>query len=386
MAGGVAAQGVSRARAARPVPSGASPLQGRHGPRFIGRMRLLLSLLSVSHLLAAQPPAPPRPAPPAPRRPAAPVAPLPPNELGRIPIVEWHQVGDADGSYRVSRARFLAELTALHARGYVPIALDDLLSGRIDLPAGTSPVLFTFDDSSPSQFRYRLRGDRLEVDSSSALGILEGFLAQHPDWSPRGVFCLLPAADAGHAFFGDKGIDGQQTAWRFPKLRHLVARGYELCNHTLWHARLDKASSALVREQLARGVMAIDSAVPGYRVRALALPYGLWPKDRSLAVAGEWTPPPRRGGAPSRAPVRYRHEAVFLVAGGPARSPHDPAFDPLALPRVPLQGGTSLTRTLDALDRPGPQSRYVSDGNPATVARPATGAAAGAAAAAPQKR
>jgi peptidoglycan/xylan/chitin deacetylase (PgdA/CDA1 family) len=345
-------------------------------------MRLLLLLLGVSHVVAAQPPAPPRPAPPAPRRTASPVAPLPPNELGRIPIVEWHQVGDTDGSYKVSRARFLAELTALHARGYVPIALDDLLTGRIDLPAGTSPVLFTFDDSSPSQFRYRQRNGQLVIDSTSALGILEGFLAQHPDWAPRALFCLLPAADAGHAFFGDKGIDGQQTAWRFPKLRHLVARGYELCNHTLWHARLDKASPALVREQLARGVMAIDSAVPGYRVRALALPYGLWPKDRALAVAGEWTPPPRRGATAPRAPVRYRHEAVFLVAGGPARSPHDPAFDPLALPRVPLQGGTSLTRTLDALDRPGPHSRYVSDGNPATVARPAAAAAA----AAPQKR
>ena len=303
---------------------------------------------------------------------AQPRAPLPsraPNELGRIPILEWHLVGDADGTYKVSRARFLAELTELHARGYVPIGLDALLSGRIDLPAGASPVLLTFDDSSPSQFRYVEQGGRLAVDSTSALGILEAFLARHPDWPPRALFCLLPAADAGHAFFGDKGIEGQRTAWRHPKLRHLVARGYELCNHTLWHARLDKASPALVREQLARGAMAIDSAVPGYRVRALALPYGLWPRDRTLAVAGEWTPPARRG-APPPAPVRYRHEAVFLVAGGPARSPHDPAFNPLALPRVPLQGGTSLTRTLDALDRPGPGGRYVSDGNPATVARP----------------
>jgi hypothetical protein len=349
-------------------------------------MRLfVVPLLCLTGVLSAQSPASPRPTPPVPGRAPSPVAPLPPNELGRIPIVEWHQVGDTDGSYKVSRARFLAELTALHARGYVPIALDDLLTGRIDLPAGKSPVLFTFDDSSPSQFRYLMRNGQLVIDSTSALGILEGFLARHPDWAPRALFCLLPAADAGHAFFGDKGIDGQQTAWRFPKLRHLVARGYELCNHTLWHARLDKASPALVQEQLARGVMAIDSAVPGYRVRALALPYGLWPKARALAVAGAWTPPPRRGrgaAGPAPAPVRYRHEAIFLVAGGPARSPHDPAFDPLALPRVPLQGGTSLTRTLDALDRPGPTSRYVSDGNPSTVARPATGTAA----AAPQKR
>ncbi len=28
------------------------------------------------------------------------------------------------------------------------------------------------------------------------------------------------------------------------------------------------------------------SAVPGYRVRAFALPYGLWPKNRALAARG----------------------------------------------------------------------------------------------------
>ena len=293
-----------------------------------------------------------------------------PNELGRIPILEWHLIGDRDGTYRVSRARFRAELELLHARGYVPISLADLLARRIDLPAGRSPVLFTFDDASPGQFRYVERNGRLTIDSTSGVGILLDFIRTHPDWQPRGVFCLLPAADAGHAFFGNKGIDGQQTAWRFPKLRFLVEQGFELCNHTLWHARLDRAGSALVREQLARGALAIDSAVPGYPLRALALPFGLWPRQRALARAGEWHDP-KTGRI-----TRYRHAAIFLVTGGPARSPFDPRFDPLALPRVPLQGGTRLQTTLDLMDQPdGPLARYVSDGVPATVARPAAAAA-----------
>ena len=291
--------------------------------------------------------------------------PLVPNEMGRIPIVEWHQVVDADGTYKVSRARFLAELTELHDRGYVPISLGDYLDRKIDIPSGKSPVLFTFDDASPSQFSYIEKGGQLTIDPRSAIGILNDFIKKHTDWKPRGVFCLLPAAQVGHAFFGDKGIDGQKTEWRFQKVQYLQQQGYDLCNHTLWHAQLNKYSDAVVQEQLARGVMAIDSAVPGYKVRALALPYGIWPKNRPLAYSGSWFD------RKSKRDIKYNNEAVFEVAGGPARSPYDPEFNARKLPRVPLQGGTKLKPTLDAMDRPGPMARYVSDGNPATVAKPA---------------
>jgi peptidoglycan/xylan/chitin deacetylase (PgdA/CDA1 family) len=288
-----------------------------------------------------------------------------PNELGRIPIVEWHQVVDADGNYKVSRERFKAELKELHDRGYVPISLAEYLDKKIDLPAGKSPVLFTFDDASPSQFRYLDRGGKLVVDPTSAVGILLDFIKANPDWKAKGLFCALPAAQAGHAFFGDKGIDGQLSAWRFLKLKFLVEQGFELCNHTLWHAQLNKYSDGVVQEQLARGALAIDSAVPGYVVRGMALPYGIWPKNKALAYAGSWHD------AKGKRDVRYKNEAVFEVAGGPARSPYDPQFNAKALPRVPLQGGTKLTPTLDAMDKPGPMARYVSDGNPAVVAKPA---------------
>jgi peptidoglycan/xylan/chitin deacetylase (PgdA/CDA1 family) len=291
-------------------------------------------------------------------------APRTPNEMGRIPIVEWHQIVDADGSYKVSRDRFRAELNELYSRGYVPISLADLLDKHIDLPAGKSPVLFTFDDASPSQFSYLERNGALEIDPRSGVGILMDFIKTHPDWKPRGLFCVLPAAAAGHAFFGEKGIDGQKSAWRFPKLKFLVDQGFELCNHTLWHAMLNKYNDAVVQEQLARGAMAIDSAVPGYKVRGFALPYGLWPKNRPLAFAGSWYD------KKAKRAVTYTNEAVFEVAGGPARSPYDPQFTPRSLPRVPLQGGTKLTPTLDAMDKPGPMARYVSDGDVKTVAKP----------------
>ena len=295
---------------------------------------------------------------------ATPTGPRVPNELGRIPIVEWHQVVAADGTYKVSRERFRAELRELHARGYVPVSLSELLDKTMDIPVGKTPVLFTFDDASPSQFRYLERNGSLVVDPTSAVGMLLDFIKGHPDWKPKGLFCVLPAAEAGHAFFGDKGIDGQKTEWRFKKVQFLASQGFELCNHTLWHAKLNKYSDAVVQEQLARGAMAIDSAVPGYQVRGLALPYGLWPKNRALAFNGSWYD------KQSKRSVRYHHEAVFQVSVGPARSPFDPAFNPKSLPRVPLQGGTTLSTTLDQMDKPGAWARYVSDGNPKTVAQP----------------
>jgi hypothetical protein len=294
----------------------------------------------------------PATAPSATTQPATPTGPRVPNELGRIPIVEWHQVVAADGTYKVSRERFRAELRELHARGYVPVNLSELLDKTMDVPAGKTPVLFTFDDASPSQFRYIERNGTLVVDPTSAVGMLLDFIKGHSDWKAKGLFCLLPAAEAGHAFFGDKGIDGQKTEWRFKKVQFLASQGFELCNHTLWHAKLNKYSDAVVQEQLARGAMAIDSAVPGYRVRGLALPYGSWYDMKS------------------KRSVRYHHEAVFQVSGGPARSPFDPAFNPKSLPRVPLQGGTTLSTTLDQMDKPGAWARYVSDGNPKTVAQP----------------
>ena len=295
--------------------------------------------------------------------PVAPSGPRTPNELGRIPILEWHQVVDADGSYKVSRERFKAELAELYRRDYVPVNLSEILDKTIDIPAGKSPVLFTFDDASPSQFRYLEKNGQLVVDPTSALGILQDFIKAHPDWKPKGLFCMLPAAAVGHAFFGEKGIDGQKSEWRLKKVQYLHAQGFELCNHTLWHAMLNKYPDAVVQEQLARGALAIDSAVPGYKIRGMALPYGLWPKNRALAYSGSWYD--KKG----KRELRYANEAVFEVAGGPARSPYDPQFNPRSLPRVPLQGGTKLTPTLDAMDKPGAMARYVSDGNPKTVAK-----------------
>ena len=291
-----------------------------------------------------------------------------PNELGRIPVLEYHLIGDRNATYERTREGLRKDLEVLYARGYRPVNMTDVLDRKLDLPRGMSPVVLVFDDASPSQFRYVEKNGQLEIDPTTAVGIIEGFRKTHPDWAARGVFCMLSGAEAGRSFFGNKNIEGQKTEWRFRKVQWLQQQGYELCNHTLWHANLARYSDAVVQEQIARGQMAIDSAVPGYKVRTFALPQGAWPKNRALAHTGSWTE--KKSGRT----VRYRNEAILEVAGGPTRSPFDPEFNGLSVKRVQVIGDSLVTRTLNQLEKAG--QRYVADGDARAVARPAAPAKA----------
>lgn len=283
-----------------------------------------------------------------------------PNELGRIPVLEYHLIGDKEARWERERGQFRKDLELLYARGYRPVTASEMFDKKIDLPRGLSPVVFTFDDASPGQFRYIERNGQLEIDPGSAVGIWLDFAKQHPDWKNKAVWCMLSGAEAGRSFFGNKDIEGQKTEWRHRKVKFLADQGFELCNHTLWHAQLSKYPDAFVQEQIARLQLAVDSAVPGYKIRTFALPLGLWPKNRALAERGSWTDPK------SGKTTSYQHDVVLEVSGGPNVSPHDPAFKGNSVDRVQVYVN-ELEKTLDYLDKNG--TRYVSDGNPGTVAR-----------------
>ncbi|MHB1095833.1 MAG: polysaccharide deacetylase family protein [Gemmatimonadaceae bacterium] len=275
-------------------------------------------------------------------RPALSQAPAPSLPY-KIPILQYHLIGDTDSRWKRSRDGFRRDLQILYDRGYRPITIAQLVDHKFDIPRGTSPVVITFDDASPGQFSYIERNGKLEIDPSSAVGIWLDFGRRHRDWKNRATFCVLPAAAEGHAFFGDTGVAGQRTEWRFPKLRFLVQQGFELCNHTLWHGRLDRRSDEAVQEQIARGVLAVDSAIAGYRVRTFALPLGKWPKNRALAQAGSWTD------EKSARTIAYRFDAVLEVTGALAGTPYGPGFNPLEIPRTQVIGD-NLAKLLDQVE------------------------------------
>jgi peptidoglycan/xylan/chitin deacetylase (PgdA/CDA1 family) len=264
-------------------------------------------------------------------------------------ILEYHKVDQPEERWTRTPANFRGDLERLWERGYRLVALNDLLDGRIAIPRGTTPVVLTFDDSSPGQFRLIERNGSWVPDPDCAIGILEAFERLHPEFGRAATFFVLPGADPPNRLFNQKDLAGR-------KLQYLAANGYEIGNHTLWHANLAKYPVRVVRQQLATAQEWIQRHVPGYRIRTLALPMGAYPQDIRWAIEG------------AEGQITYRHDAVLKVAGGAAPSPYARAFDPFHLPRIQALE-SELSHWLAYFER-NPQERYVSDGDASTITVP----------------
>jgi len=137
-----------------------------------------------------------------------------------------------------------------------------------------------------------------------------------------------------------------------------VSHGFEIGNHTLWHANLAKYPEATVRAQVAEAQVWIQRHVPDYKTRSIALPHGVYPADVSWVLHG------------SAKGTTYNHDAVLMVAGGPAPSPFSRTFDPVRLPRIQAVE-RDLAYWLNYFDK-NPNERFVSDGDANSVTVPAS--------------
>jgi len=271
------------------------------------------------------------------------------NEMGRMMILEYHKIDYPEERWTRTPENFRRDLETLYAKGYRVINMGDLLDRRIALPAGTTPVVLTFDDSSPGQFRYLEKNGTLEIDPKCAVGILEAFFKEHPDFGRGGTFYVLPGASPPNRLFNQPAYEGK-------KLQFLASHGYEIGNHTLWHANLAKYPEATVRAQVADAQVWIQKHVPDYKTRTLALPHGVYPPDVSWVLHGT-----AKG-------TTYNHDAVLMVAGGAAPSPYSRAFDPIRLPRIQAVE-RDLVYWLNYFDK-NPLERFVSDGDANSVTVP----------------
>lgn len=305
------------------------------------------------------------PGAPAPERPAAdvpagPVTSFPPNEVGKFLVLEYHRLGERETEFVRTAENFRKDLRALYEAGYRPVTMRQILNGEIDIPAGTSPVVFTIDDASLGQFYLREDGS---VDPGSMMGMWESFRAENPAWDNGAVWCILPAADHPSNFFGEKPSREVPRAEREATIRRkvelLVEHDHEICNHTLYHARLDRArDDTQVQEFIGRGEDSIQVYLPDdYDIVTFALPLGMWPKTRSLAWKG------------SHAGKPYEYRAVLEVSGDANESPFDSRFDPHSVNRF-IVGPGRLERQIAAWEK-NPADRYISDGDPGTITVPA---------------
>lgn len=289
-----------------------------------------------------------------------------PNELGEIMVLEYHRLGSPEGEWVRTAENFRKDLQSLYEKGFRPVTMRQVLEGSIGVPRGTTPVVFTIDDSSRGQFYLREDGS---IDPNTMAGMWDTFQKANAGWTGGAVWCVLPAADHPSNFFGEKASRetprDQREATIRKKVDYLVKNGHEVCNHTLYHARLDKASSdAQVQEWIGRGEDSIKVYLPqDYDLVTLALPLGMWPKNRSLAWKGNWPGRPGQNRA-----VAYEYGAVLEVSGDANESPYDAKFDPHSVDRF-IVGPGRLERQLEAYEK-NPANRFVSDGDPDVISVP----------------
>lgn len=239
----------------------------------------------------------------------------PPNPAGQVLVLEYHRIGEPEGRWQRTPANFRADLERLLAGGYYPINLRDLLAGNLTMvPAGKKPIVLTFDDSTIGQFRLLPDG---QIDPDSAVGILKAFHeAQPADWPMRATFFVLQGPNGpAHNTFG-------QAEWAQQKLEMLVDWGMEVGSHTISHARLNELDPLSLSYELGRSQHNLEAALPGYEVVSLSVPYGLYPNDLSVLMAGEYQNQP------------YGYQAVVEVAGGFNPPPHAASFNPYRILRV----------------------------------------------------
>ena len=73
------------------------------------------------------------------------------NEQGHIMVVMYHGIKDNPPYHRL-KEDFIKDLTYMYDHGYRTVSMSDYLKGYIDIEAGMTPIVLTFDDGLPSTF------------------------------------------------------------------------------------------------------------------------------------------------------------------------------------------------------------------------------------------
>lgn len=279
-----------------------------------------------------------------------------PNELGTVPIIMYHAIGEPESDWVRTPDNFRADLMRFYELGYSLVPFQSYLSGQMDLKAGVSPLIITFDDSSAGQFRFVTKkyvsedGARIPLelkvpDPNSAVGILLEFSGKHPGFGHAATFYLNFPAPFGSP---DEKAD---------KLRYLLECGMEIGNHTYNHKDLLDCPKDVIMAELGKQSNEVER-LTGVKPLSLALPYGNYPRDganKQYLLQGQYEG------------VSYRNLGVLLVGAEPALSPYHQSLNKAALPRI-RGSEEELSKWLRYLDDSG--TRYVSDGSLATIAVP----------------
>lgn len=300
----------------------------------------------------------PAPTPAGPKAPDIDYAKVRPNELGVIPVIMYHEFKEKNASLTRSTASFKQDLEVLRKNNFYPVNLSDVLNNRIDVPAGKSPVVLTFDDARETQFRLIETPDALKVDPKCAVGILEAFNKEHEDWPLRATFFVLPKSKVTQDSFGQLGMGAQ-------KMQYLVEKGMELGNHSTYHKSMRNMTPEQIQAEIGNAHKVILEQVPNAKIQVVALPMGQFPRNKAnwkYLLKGTY-----QG-------VSYDYKAAMDAAWRPIYSPASKQYNHARLERIDsidgLNGIRDWVNKLSTAGGAGGMLRYISDGDPNVISYP----------------
>jgi len=282
-----------------------------------------------------------------------------PNESGEIPIIMFHrfleEYDGKDKEYTTTFREFEALLEDLYNRGFRLISMKDFIECNIDVPAGTMPMVFTFDDGTPGQFSLIEENGTLKVNPKSAVGILMAFNEKHPDFGLKGIFYV-------NMDIGDNTFKGAGTLK--DRFEFLLEHGFELGTHTWCHInyKTQAKSAEDVINSLGKNQKAAYGILPDLEFYSLALPYGSLPQSDALkAYLREGT----------YEDIHYRHQSIMAVGSNPSKPSISPDYNPDYVPRIRSQGMEPVLQDLTWwLPKMTSDRMFVSDGDPSTIVVP----------------
>ena len=228
---------------------------------------------------------------------------------GKVPILLYHSIGQKEGRWTRSVINFKKDLEWLYDNGYVLFSIEDFVDNNYDvIPEGKKPVVITFDDGKPSQ--YKILSDN-SIDPDCAIGIMDDFYNKHPDFGRAAVFYLNDNP------FGQSKLITQ-------KMQYLVSTGRQIGFHTLGHSDMRKLSPEQDTKILLEQAAAFQKILPaGTRVDTLAYPHGFTPKGGLKAISSA-----------EKDGISYNIKLALLVGSNPAIQLSDPKADPYRVPRI----------------------------------------------------
>ena len=284
------------------------------------------------------------------------------NELGDVPIMMYHGIHnitdneytggnvDKDGYQRTKEA-FIEDLEFYYNSGYRMIRLQDYVNGIIDVEAGLSPIILTFDDGLENNIKVTGLDENgnIIIDPNSAVGVLEDFKKKYPDFNVTATF------------FVNGGLF-QQSEYNEKILNWLVDNGYDIGNHSYSHADFTTISKEKSVQEIGSIYNLLDKYIPGKYVNIVALPFGSpYDKDHSNFEAilnGIYNG------------NEYETESTLRVGWMPETSPFNLNFDKTFLKRVRAWDDNGndwdIKKSFEYLEN----TRYISDGDKDTITVP----------------